>query len=67
LEAFKIGMVGDLLNGRTVRSLAMMLSMYPGVQVNGNSTGAGNAYLQSTAGLAKQQQLLLPLRPQWYI
>jgi aspartate carbamoyltransferase catalytic subunit len=33
LDNFKIGMVGDLLNGRTVRSLAYLLSMYPGVQV----------------------------------
>ena len=33
LDNFKIGMVGDLLNGRTVRSLAYLLSMYPGVEV----------------------------------
>lgn len=33
LENFKIGMVGDLLNGRTVRSLAYLLSMYKGVEV----------------------------------
>ncbi|KAF8060330.1 PYRB2 [Scenedesmus sp. PABB004] len=33
LTDFKIGMVGDLLNGRTVHSLAYMLSMFPGVKV----------------------------------
>jgi len=33
LDNFKIGMVGDLLNGRTVRSLAYLLSMYEGVKV----------------------------------
>jgi len=33
LENIKIGMVGDLLNGRTVRSLAYVLSLYPGLQV----------------------------------
>ncbi|KAL6763929.1 aspartate carbamoyltransferase [Haematococcus lacustris] len=33
LDNIRIGMVGDLLNGRTVRSLAMVLSMYPGLQV----------------------------------
>ncbi|KAJ9528250.1 hypothetical protein QJQ45_014235 [Haematococcus lacustris] len=32
LDNIRIGMVGDLLNGRTVRSLAMVLSMYPGLQ-----------------------------------
>jgi len=30
---FKIAMVGDLANGRTVRSLCMLLSMYPGVKM----------------------------------
>mmetsp|Transcript_11289 Transcript_11289/g.19767 ORF Transcript_11289/g.19767 Transcript_11289/m.19767 type:complete len:360 (+) Transcript_11289:178-1257(+) len=33
LENIKIGMVGDLRNGRTVRSLAMTLAMYPGLKV----------------------------------
>jgi aspartate carbamoyltransferase catalytic subunit len=33
LENIRIGMVGDLLNGRTVRSLAMALAMYPGIKV----------------------------------
>jgi aspartate carbamoyltransferase catalytic subunit len=33
LDNIKIGMVGDLLNGRTVRSLAYVLSLYPGLQV----------------------------------
>jgi len=33
LENFTIGLVGDLANGRTVRSLAYMLSMYPGVKM----------------------------------
>jgi aspartate carbamoyltransferase catalytic subunit len=33
LENFRIGMVGDLANGRTVRSLAYVLSMYPGVKM----------------------------------
>jgi aspartate carbamoyltransferase catalytic subunit len=26
-------MVGDLANGRTVRSLCMLLSMYPGIKM----------------------------------
>ena len=33
LDNVSIAMVGDLLNGRTVRSLAYLLSMYPGVKV----------------------------------
>jgi hypothetical protein len=33
LEDFSIGLVGDLANGRTVRSLAYLLSMYPGVKM----------------------------------
>lgn len=33
LEHFHIGLVGDLANGRTVRSLAYVLSMYPGVKM----------------------------------
>lgn len=33
LENFKIGMVGDLANGRTVRSLCMLLSLYKGIKV----------------------------------
>lgn len=33
LENFRIGMVGDLANGRTVRSLAYVLSMYKGVKM----------------------------------
>lgn len=33
LENFSIGMVGDLANGRTVRSLAFLLSMYKDVKM----------------------------------
>lgn len=33
LENFSIGLVGDLANGRTVRSLAYLLSMYPDVKM----------------------------------
>lgn len=33
LDNFRIGMVGDLANGRTVRSLAFLLSMFPGVKM----------------------------------
>lgn len=33
LNNVKIGMVGDLLNGRTVRSLAYLMSMYPGTKM----------------------------------
>ena len=33
LDNFKIGLVGDLANGRTVRSLAYVLAMYPGVKM----------------------------------
>ena len=33
LENFSIGLVGDLANGRTVRSLAYLLAMYPGVKM----------------------------------
>ena len=33
LDRLKIGLVGDLANGRTVRSLAYVLSMYPGVKM----------------------------------
>lgn len=33
LDNFKIGMIGDLANGRTVRSLCMLLSMYPGIKM----------------------------------
>lgn len=32
LENTRVGLVGDLANGRTARSLAYLLSMYPGVQ-----------------------------------
>ncbi|KAI8472341.1 MAG: Aspartate/ornithine carbamoyltransferase [Monoraphidium minutum] len=33
LDNVRIGMVGDLLNGRTVRSLAYLLSMYPNTKL----------------------------------
>lgn len=33
LENVRIGLVGDLANGRTVRSLAYLLSMYSGVKI----------------------------------
>lgn len=33
LDDFKIGMIGDLANGRTVRSLAFVLSMYRNVKM----------------------------------
>lgn len=33
LDSFTIGMVGDLANGRTVRSLAYVLSMFKGVKM----------------------------------
>lgn len=33
LDSFKIGMVGDLANGRTVRSLCMLLSLYKGIKI----------------------------------
>lgn len=33
LDEFKIGMVGDLANGRTVRSLCMLLSLYKGIKI----------------------------------
>lgn len=33
LENFKIAMVGDLLNGRTVHSLAYLLAKFPGVEM----------------------------------
>jgi len=33
LDNLKIGLVGDLANGRTVRSLAYLLSMYDGVKM----------------------------------
>ena len=33
LENFSVALVGDLANGRTVRSLAYLLSMYPGVKM----------------------------------
>jgi aspartate carbamoyltransferase catalytic subunit len=33
MQNIKIGMVGDLLNGRTVHSLAYMLSMFEGVKM----------------------------------
>lgn len=33
LENVRIGLVGDLANGRTARSLAYLMSMYPGVKV----------------------------------
>lgn len=33
LDTFRIGMVGDLANGRTVRSLAYVLSMYENVKM----------------------------------
>ncbi len=32
LENLRIGLVGDLANGRTVRSLAYLLSMYKGIK-----------------------------------
>lgn len=32
LENIKLGLVGDLANGRTVRSLCMLLSQYSNVQ-----------------------------------
>jgi aspartate carbamoyltransferase catalytic subunit len=31
LDNIRVGLVGDLANGRTVRSLAYLLSMYPGL------------------------------------
>lgn len=33
LEGIKVGLVGDLANGRTVRSLAYLLSKYPNVKI----------------------------------
>lgn len=33
LEDFKVGLVGDLANGRTVRSLAYVLSLYRNVKM----------------------------------
>lgn len=33
LQGFSIGLVGDLANGRTVRSLAYVLSMYDNVKM----------------------------------
>jgi hypothetical protein len=33
LENLKIAMIGDLANGRTVHSLAALLSLYPGVKM----------------------------------
>ncbi|EFJ44049.1 hypothetical protein VOLCADRAFT_102225 [Volvox carteri f. nagariensis] len=33
LESIKVGMIGDLANGRTVRSLCMLLSMYNDIQI----------------------------------
>lgn len=33
VDGVRIGMVGDLLNGRTVRSLCYLLSMYPGTRI----------------------------------
>jgi aspartate carbamoyltransferase catalytic subunit len=33
LQDFKIGLVGDLLNGRTVHSLAYLLAMYSGIKI----------------------------------
>ena len=33
LDNVRIGLVGDLANGRTARSLAYLLSMYKGVKV----------------------------------
>ena len=33
LDGVRIGLVGDLANGRTVRSLAYMLSMYDNVKI----------------------------------
>ncbi len=33
LENIRIGLVGDLANGRTARSLAFLLSMYKGVKM----------------------------------
>lgn len=50
LQDFKIGLVGDLLNGRTVHSLAYLLSMYSGVKIYfvapqvGSSSVAGSGW-----------------------
>ena len=33
LENIRIGLVGDLANGRTARSLAFLLSMYKGIKM----------------------------------
>ena len=33
LNNLRVGLVGDLANGRTVRSLAYLLSMYSGVKL----------------------------------
>ncbi|GIL53065.1 hypothetical protein Vafri_8752 [Volvox africanus] len=33
LDSIKVGMVGDLANGRTVRSLCMLLSMYDDIEI----------------------------------
>ncbi len=32
LDHLRVGLVGDLANGRTVRSLAYLLSMYSGIK-----------------------------------
>ncbi len=52
LNDIKIGMVGDLLHGRTVRSLCMMLSMYKNVQVSGGGHGTGRAARVTCVGRA---------------
>ena len=33
LDNIRVGLVGDLANGRTARSLAYLLSLYPGVRL----------------------------------
>jgi aspartate carbamoyltransferase catalytic subunit len=33
LDGIKLGLVGDLANGRTVRSLACLIAMYPDIKI----------------------------------
>lgn len=33
LDGIKLGLVGDLANGRTVRSLAYLIAMYPDIKI----------------------------------
>jgi aspartate carbamoyltransferase catalytic subunit len=33
LDGIKLGLVGDLANGRTVRSLAYLIAMYPDINI----------------------------------